>query len=134
MKEMADRLKDRLTELKMLQADLVRTSGISKSVASSWVKGKVKKVYPENLINVTDALRCEIRWLVLGKGPKEKTKVSEEEQYLLDIMRELDPVQSSILISFAQYLSRDGVRLLERRQNPYDRRTLPPLPSSNADG
>ena len=67
---LATRIKDRLEELGMGQAELARRCGVDRSAVNQWVSGRVPNIRPDNLICVADTLGLEIRWLATGRGPR----------------------------------------------------------------
>ena len=68
--------------------------GVTKQAVYGWESGDTKGLKPENLLACADRLRCRVRWLVTGRGAKERRtardELSEAEDRLIAGFRNLD--------------------------------------------
>ncbi len=65
--EFHDRIKQRMADLGLKPADIVRATGVSKATVSFWVSG-TNRAKGANLLALAKALRCTPEWLETGKG------------------------------------------------------------------
>lgn len=66
-----ERLKERMDELGVSQADLCRGVGIKSSSVNAWYQGRSDNPRGNNTQKAAQYLRVHHRWLMEGKGPKE---------------------------------------------------------------
>lgn len=64
-----DRIRQRMADLGISQAELARRCHIDRSAVNQWVKGTVSNIRPDHLLCIADALGIELRWLISGRGP-----------------------------------------------------------------
>ncbi|MBE0440575.1 helix-turn-helix domain-containing protein [Psychrobacter sp. FME13] len=67
MNSAADRINQRMSELKVSQADIKRATGAGKATISSWVNGSTKPS-GEYASKLAAYLRCNTDWLLTGVG------------------------------------------------------------------
>lgn len=67
MQDLADRLRQRMNELNISQADMQRATGAGKATISGWVKGTTKPS-GDYIAKVAKVLKCNTDWLLTGKG------------------------------------------------------------------
>lgn len=67
MKDIADRIQERMLEVGIKQADILRATGAGKATISGWVKGTTKPS-SEYLTPLANALKCNTNWLLTGNG------------------------------------------------------------------
>lgn len=85
MKTLADRLKERMKELKITQTELARIIGVAQPSLQSVLSGKTKE--PKKLLQLAQALRVSPNWLATGNGDKlvpliHTPKIEPNAQYL----------------------------------------------------
>lgn len=66
MQTTADRIKQRMMELDISQADIHRATGAGKATISSWIEGTTEPS-SKYLVQLACKLGCEIEWLLTGK-------------------------------------------------------------------
>lgn len=71
--DMKERIRSKLDELGMNQADLANRVGVSKATITFWLRGD-HGLKADNLMKLAAALGCSPTWLQTGKGPEGKTK------------------------------------------------------------
>lgn len=74
MSTLAERLRERITELGVTQADLARATGAKEPSVTKWLNGQTKNLKGKNLVKAAEFLRVSEAWLADGVGPKERTK------------------------------------------------------------
>lgn len=83
--EFHERIQQRMTELGLKPADIVRLTGVSKGTVSFWMSG-TNRAKGANLIKLAKALNCSPDWLETGRGgPSDlpATKIPHESDYAL---------------------------------------------------
>ena len=98
MREFQKRLKQIMDEKGLRQADLVKASGISRSVISSYVSGRYEP-NPEKLKALARALSCDAIWLAGYDGIEE-----DKEKALLEVFRTLNAADQEMALAFVQFL------------------------------
>lgn len=68
MNTLADRIKQRLTDLKKSQADLAKYCKVRPPSVSKWLNGGTKTLQGQNLLRASEFLECDPDWLASGKG------------------------------------------------------------------
>ena len=68
MNTLADRIKQRLTDLKKSQADLAKYCKVRPPSVSKWLNGGTKTLQVHNLLLVSEFLECDPDWHASGKG------------------------------------------------------------------
>ena len=63
----SDRIAKRMRDLKLRSVDIVKLTGVSKGTVSQWVNG-VANPGGENLHKLAIILKCDVTWLLYGKG------------------------------------------------------------------
>lgn len=66
MQTIADRITQRMAEVGITQADIVRKIGAGRSTVSNWVSGETKPS-AEYIAKLAEALKCNSDWLVSGQ-------------------------------------------------------------------
>lgn len=105
--ELKDRLKARLKELRLSQAELATRVGVSKGTVTFWVNG-TNMIKGENLMAVARELQCTPDWLISGGE-----KGANEEQRLQNVDPALQPARSP-----REYPVISWVAAGERAQSP----------------
>lgn len=72
MSTLASRLKERLLELGLTQAQLARATGAKEPSVHKWLSGATKNLKGANLVKAAEFLRVSEAWLADGVGPKER--------------------------------------------------------------
>jgi transcriptional regulator with XRE-family HTH domain len=107
-----ERIKQRRQELGLDVPEVARLCGVSKSLVNQWESGDVKYLRPVNLMALSDALKCYVRWIVLGLGPKERMvtrdQLSQEEDKLIEHYRILDDSLKGVVTDLAKSLAEQG--------------------------
>lgn len=68
MNTLADRIKQRLADLKKTQAGLAKYCKIRPPSVSKWLNGSTKTLRGQNLLRASEYLKCDPDWLATGKG------------------------------------------------------------------
>lgn len=76
MNSVSDRIRKRMTELKVTQADIKRATGAGKATISSWVKGDTKPS-GNYATKLASCLKCNTDWLLTGAGRMDVVRTSE---------------------------------------------------------
>lgn len=63
-----DRIKAARKRRRMNQSELADLIGVKPHTISGWESGKVRNMYPENLLNTGRALDVSLEWLVFERG------------------------------------------------------------------
>ena len=79
--DFADRLADAMQEAGLNGRALAALVGVKESSVSQWLSRTIKEIKAQHAFAIADALGVEVRWLVLGDGPR-KAKFPRE---LLDL-------------------------------------------------
>ena len=75
------RLKEAMEDLNIKQTDLVRKTGLDKSLISNYLSGKYKPKQ-NNLYLIAKALDVNPKWLLGYNVPKKKEKLSTKRQMI----------------------------------------------------
>lgn len=67
---LSSRIRQRLSELEMSQADLARKTGMTPAAVNTWIKGGVSELKADSLLSAAKALQVLPQWLARGVGPK----------------------------------------------------------------
>ncbi|MRN37419.1 helix-turn-helix transcriptional regulator [Neisseria sp. N95_16] len=68
MNTLADRIKQRLSDLDKTQADLAKYCKVKPPSVSKWLSGGTKTLQGQNLLRASEFLECDPDWLASGKG------------------------------------------------------------------
>ena len=68
MADLAERIKSRMTELKINGSQLARLVGVSRGAVTLWLSGTTKSLKSEVAQKVAKVLNVSVEWLVTGKG------------------------------------------------------------------
>lgn len=71
MESLSDRIKLRLSELKLTQSELAELSGTRQQTIQQVESGLTKR--PRNLVELAAALQCDPRWLLFGEDSNKST-------------------------------------------------------------
>ncbi len=99
-----ERLNEAMTEAGKAPADLVRACKVAASSINGQLTGKSKSMAAKTAVHAAKLLNVNVRWLVLGEGPKrpgdpvviyetvfrEAAEPDEDIRAVVDIMRSLD--------------------------------------------
>lgn len=107
MSEISSRIDQLLSDNKKRRIDLVRGSGIPESTIRGWIKGQTPNA--EALYKVAKYLNVSMEYLVTGitedSSEIEKTsKLSEEENLLIQAFRNLDDHDKNAVLTLAKSL------------------------------
>lgn len=75
MKTLGNRIRERRKELKLTQAALAKAVGVSAASVTLWEKEETAPK-GENLFSTAKKLRCDVDWLLYGKGNPENNTIS----------------------------------------------------------
>lgn len=89
--DFADRLASAMDEAGMNGRGLAAAVGVKESAVSQWLSRKIKEIKAQHAFAIADALGVEVRWLILGEGPR-KPRIPPE-------LLELSPDQIAALTS-----------------------------------
>lgn len=95
----AARLKFLMNKYGLMQADLCRRTGIERSLMSNYYKGKARPTL-DNAIALAKAFGITLDELV---GFEPKTPLSEREEELLDMFRELSDDEQREILGYTEY-------------------------------
>jgi transcriptional regulator with XRE-family HTH domain len=56
---------------------LAAVVGVQESAVSQWLSRKIKEIKAQHAFAIADALGVEVRWLILGEGPR-RTRIPPE--------------------------------------------------------
>lgn len=82
MADLAERIKSRMTELKINGSQLARLVGVSRGAVTLWLSGTTKSLKSEVAQKVAKVLNVSVEWLVTGKGSQVRSNIialTEEE-------------------------------------------------------
>lgn len=72
MSTLAERLRERIAEVGVTQAQLARHTGAKEPSVTKWLNGQTKNLKGRNLVKAAEFLRVSEAWLADGVGPKER--------------------------------------------------------------
>jgi transcriptional regulator with XRE-family HTH domain len=75
--DFADRLADAMQEAGINGRALAAVVGVQESAVSQWLSRKIKEIKAQHAFAIADALGVEVRWLILGEGPR-RTRIPPE--------------------------------------------------------
>jgi len=87
---MADRIKQRMSALRLTQEGVANRAGISQGMVHKLVSGNTKKT--SKLIELAMALECDVRWLATGSNEVQESGV----QYKNDADINVELIKSQI--------------------------------------
>ena len=106
----SDRLKEAMRIRQMKQADLARATGLAKGGISNYVTGRYEP--KSDVINkLAKALNCSEMWLwgydvpmerQFAKKPPEELKLSEGEELLLELFRQIPEEQQQVFLEMGR--------------------------------
>lgn len=70
MSSLADRVKQRMTELKLRHSLRARLAQVKPPSVAQWLNGRTKEISGETLLLAATALQCSPKWLATGVGPR----------------------------------------------------------------
>lgn len=73
MPSLADRLRERMQETGITQAEIARACGIRPPSVNAWLSGETKNLKGKNLVITARLLGVNDAWLADGIGPKERS-------------------------------------------------------------
>lgn len=72
MTTLAERLKKRIAEVGVTQAQLARHTGAKEPSVTKWLNGQTKNLKGKNLVKAAEFLGVSEAWLADGVGPKDR--------------------------------------------------------------
>lgn len=88
MISLGNRIKSRRKELGLTQTDIYRECGIA-SGALSQIENGTRTPSILLFYKISEVLKCDVKWLITGSSFSENFKISEKEENLINIFREL---------------------------------------------
>lgn len=89
MQDTADRIREKMNELNIKQADIQRATGAGKATISSWVKGATLPS-SEYISKLASVLKSDVNWLLTGEGSMtDSTATFERDEPARDVIQRL---------------------------------------------
>jgi transcriptional regulator with XRE-family HTH domain len=100
MSQLAQRIRQRLSDLDMSQRELAHRCGVSPPAVNDWVTGKTQSLKASTLLKAAKALAVSPQWLESGvgvKSPRDDNRVSENTLLLDPLANQLHRVVDNLL-------------------------------------
>ncbi len=128
MSHLAQRIRQRMSDLGISQRQLANSCGVSAPAVNDWVSGKTKSLKASTLIKAAKALAVSPQWLESGVGIRslQDDKRVADNPHVLDsianqlhrIVDYLQPEDQQKLLDYAEMLSLKVLHDLKKLQNP----------------
>jgi transcriptional regulator with XRE-family HTH domain len=109
MSHLAQRIRQRLSDLDMSQRELASSCGVSAPAVNDWVTGKTLSLKASTLLKAAKALGVSPQWLESGVG----VKSPREERRLNDYASLMNPAVNQLLLIVDLLLPEDQQKLLD---------------------
>jgi transcriptional regulator with XRE-family HTH domain len=109
MSHLAQRIRQRLSELDMSQRELASSCGVSAPAVNDWVSGKTQSLKASTLLKAAKALAVSPQWLENGVG----VKSLRDDHRVNDYALLLDPLANQLHRLVDHLLQEDQKKLLE---------------------
>ncbi len=128
MSHLAQRIRQRMSDLGISQRQLANSCGVSAPAVNDWVSGKTKSLKASTLIKAAKALAVSPQWLESGVGIRslQDDKRVADNPHVLDsianqlhrVVDYLQPEDQKKLLDYAEMLSLKGLHDQKKLQNP----------------
>jgi transcriptional regulator with XRE-family HTH domain len=109
MSHLAQRIRQRLSDLDLSQRELASSCGVSAPAVNDWLSGKTQSLKASTLLKAAKALSVSPQWLENGVG----VKSPRDDNRLSDYASLLDPLANQLHRMVDNLLPDDQKKLLE---------------------